>query len=354
MKKREEMKMSKLKRTLAIALAIILALSVAACSAGKTSSPDLGYNAGKGDYVYADSEESARADAPAAMPAAPPSADAFAPDGKGYDGDYGYVTGGMPINVPSEFSDKIIYSASVGVEAIDFDRALDDTYKLITRYGAFIENSYIGGVNYETKYYGYSPLRSADFTIRVPYDVFSEMLTTLDTIGNVVYRRDNAQNVSAEYTDVESRLKMYRVEESRLFTYLEKAETVADMIEIEARLSEVRYNIENLTSSLKNLDNHIEYSTVTLSISEVEKLTETEPVHRTYWQQVGDGLKSTTKKVGVFFTNLFKGIIVNIPIIIILAVIVAAVIVIVKVGKRRSARARDKAALVAPEDQNKE
>jgi hypothetical protein len=45
-------------------------------------------------------------------------------------------------------------------------------------------------------------------------------------------------------------LKTYRVEEERLLSMLEKADTVADMITIESTLSNVRYEIESRSRSL--------------------------------------------------------------------------------------------------------
>ena len=120
---------------------------------------------------------------------------------------------------------------------------------------------------------------------------------------------------------------------------LEKAETVADMISIEERLSDVRYKIESLTSQLRNWQREVDYSTVNIKLREVEKLTEAPPdLPRTYWQQMGDGLSNTLKGIGRFFAWLFKAVVTRLPVLIILAVVAVAVIVIYR--KRRKARNR--------------
>ena len=62
---------------------------------------------------------------------------------------------------------------------------------------------------------------------------------------------------------------------------LEKAETVADMITIESRLSEVRYNIESVTSQLNNWQHQVDYSTINLSIYEVKELSPEIAIPRT-------------------------------------------------------------------------
>ena len=73
----------------------------------------------------------------------------------------------------------------------------------------------------------------------------------------------------------------------------------------------------------------MDFSTLTLNIREVEQFTERVEIHRSYWQQIGDGFISTIRGVGRFFMNLFMWIIVSAPVlIIIVGVVVAALIVI--------------------------
>ena len=96
----------------------------------------------------------------------------------------------------------------------------------------------------------------------------------LNTLGNVTYKTSGIQNITVEYTDTESRLKAYRTEEERLLVMLEKAETVEDMLNIEDRLSlRCATASESLTSTLMNWDSLISYSTVTLQITEVSRIT---------------------------------------------------------------------------------
>ena len=45
------------------------------------------------------------------------------------------------------------------------------------------------------------------------------------------------------------------------------------MITIETRLSEVRYNIESLTSQLNNWQHQVDYSTINISIYEVKQFS---------------------------------------------------------------------------------
>lgn len=266
------------------------------------------------------------------------------------DADYSYTTdtsSGEPgsaiiSGVQVDMSEKIIYTAYADIETIDFDGSVEKVYGLLEQYNAFIENSYITGKSYSTEFYGHQSYRIAEFTIRVPREYYSALTSSLDTLGNVISINSSVDNITSQYIDTQSRLETYRIEEDRLLAMLEKATTVEEMIAIEARLSEVRYNIESLTSQLKNWDNKVNYSTVTIYINEVKELTVQVPVQRTYWQEIGDGLKDTMSDIGRFFKNFFKFIIVNFPVIIILAVIAAAVIVIFrKATKKDRARVKE-------------
>jgi hypothetical protein len=249
--------------------------------------------------------------------------------------------GSLPVTArPAEaFAEKIIYLANAGIESVEFDTSLEALSEMISNYGAFIENSNVSGADYASEFYGRNPYRSASYTIRVPRENFDAMLEALSKLGNITYRSTNAENVTEQYTDAESHLKARRIEEERLLAMLEKADTVEDMIAIESKLSEVRYDIESLTSRLTNLDNRVNYSAVYVNINEVEKLTRQEPIHLSYGQRIAEGLKQTLRGVGNFFTEALRLFVVNLPVLVLLAVaVIIAVAINRRVVKRRGKR----------------
>ncbi|MDR1217264.1 MAG: DUF4349 domain-containing protein [Oscillospiraceae bacterium] len=225
---------------------------------------------------------------------------------------------------------KIIYSASAEIETTTFDDTVNDVYAMLVNIGGFVEESNITGADYSASYYKYQTYRSAEFTIRVPGRFFDSLPTELSGLGHVLFLRTGATNVTAQYLDTESRLNTYRMEEERLFAMLEKADNVEDMIAIESRISNVRYEIESLTSALRNWQSEVDYSTVDLYIREVAELSEEAPVVTTYWSEVGSGFTATLKGIGAFFTSVFKYLIIALPVLVVLAVIAAIALVIVK------------------------
>ena len=65
------------------------------------------------------------------------------------------------------------------------------------------------------------------------------------------------------------------IEQERLFGLLEKTETLEDIVSLESRLSSIRHELQMLETELRTIDNKVDYSTVTIHISEVERLTPT-------------------------------------------------------------------------------
>ena len=126
--------------------------------------------------------------------------------------------------------------------------------------------------------------------------------------GNVTYRNIYTDDVTLSYVDTESHLKALRTEQETLLGLLEKAETVENIIAIQSRLSEVRYEIESYESRLRTYDDQIDYSTVYLNVSEVERETQVkeetpgEEISRRLSQNWED-LKEDVKRFGINFVS---------------------------------------------------
>ena len=136
--------------------------------------------------------------------------------------------------------------------------------------------------------------------------------------------------------DIQSRIKAYTTERDTLLELLKKADDLKDVISVQERLSNVNYQIENYTSQLRVLENRVSYSTVSLDLYEVERVTEDETSLRgeiknalaENWSNLKQGIRD--------FIVWFVG---GLPIIIPVAVLIAvAIIVLCKVIKKRKAK----------------
>lgn len=251
----------------------------------------------------------------------------------------GVVSGEISVDL----SAKIIYTAYADIETTEFQQSLDTVHSLLDTYEGFIESSSITGNNLQDSYYGYSSLRYASYTLRFPRENYAAVTGALSSIGNVTYLTNDATNITTEYTDTESRLAAYETEEQRLLEILAQAETVEDMIAVESRLSEIRYEKEYLTSLLTNWDNQVSYSTISLNIQEVEILTPTPVEELTYWQEVGQALKGTIRFMYSAAKGLLKFFIAALPLLLPVAAVLVLVLLLHRRKKNKSAASSEEA-----------
>lgn len=248
-------------------------------------------------------------------------------------------------------TEKIIYSAETCVETTDYDATIEGIYAMVEELGGFMESTSLSGANYYQAARGNTGNRYAHFTIRIPSENFNTLTTSLSTLGNVPYCNTYSENITRVYYDVQSRLTAYQAQEARLLEMLSIAETVEDMLAIQQQLTEVQYEIDSLTSTLSNYDNEVRYSTVNLSVEEVQEYTPQPVVTLSYWEKMTTGFVRSLKDVGTFFTGLLLWLVSNLPMLVLIAAIGLAVVVLVRRWlhripcreERRAARARRKA-----------
>ena len=233
-------------------------------------------------------------------------------------------------------ADKIIYTAYANLETTDLDQSIDTLNGLVEQYGAFLESSSVTGNNLLDIAAGYRYGRCADFTLRVPKEHYS--------VGNVVTLSSNAENITAQYSDVETQVKSYDTQEQRLLEIMAQADTVEDMIALESRLSDVRMEKDRLETQLQNWDRQVEYSTVTISLTEVEVLTPEPPAEEpTYLEQLGQTFMDSVHWMGRAAKGGVKLLVAVIPVLLPVAVIILVVVLICKAASRRKLRKREKA-----------
>ena len=216
-------------------------------------------------------------------------------------------------------SRKLIRNVSMEVETQEFDDLVAFLESSATAVGGYVENSY----SYNgSSYNGRGSRRSANFTLRIPADKLDQFLNDVSGRSNVISRNQNVQDVTLTYVDMESHKNALRTEEQSLINMLAKAETVEDLITIENRLADVRYQIESMESQLRTYDNLVDYATLTINVSEVEELTPV--VEQTAWEKMSSGFIASLHNIGRGLQNFGIGIVMNLPYILVWAVILIA------------------------------
>lgn len=204
---------------------------------------------------------------------------------------------------------KLIRTVSMNVETTEFDALITSIQENVSRLNGYIERSDISGNSITSQ--GYSSNRYGSMTIRIPADSLNDFVTQVEADGNVTYKSENVSDVTLQYSDVESRLKTLRTEQERLWELLAIADTTEAIIALEERLTEVTIEIESSESRLRYLDNSVTYSTVTLSIDEVDTESPTQPEN--IFQQIRRGFSQNLSSLLSFLSAAVIGILSGSP-----------------------------------------
>ncbi|MGB9708788.1 MAG: DUF4349 domain-containing protein [Infirmifilum sp.] len=130
----------------------------------------------------------------------------------------------------------------------------------------------------------------ASVTIKVPAQIYKEAVKEISSLGRLDKLQENAIDVTDQWVDLNARLRNLKAEEDRLLQLLERATSISDMIQIEDRLSSLRYQIEFYEAQLKNLERSITYATINISISPSQKPLEWPSINPTAWIRDGVSL----------------------------------------------------------------
>ena len=289
----------KLKKYLSLFLSALLILSLlTAC--GGSSSPSKNYAV----------MEEAAAEAPAAMAT---------------DRANGMLTGSTETGstaIPE--NRKWIITVFLSAETEDLDTmtaALDEHIKALDGY---VEDQHIyNGSAYSSRRY-----RSANLTVRIPAENVDRFTEEVSGISNVISQEKNLEDITLNYVSTESRMAALQTEETRLLELMAKAETMSDLLEIEARLTDVRYELENVTSRLRTYDNQINYATIHLDISEVQEYTHV--ADPTLWERISGGFTDSLDDLWVSLQDLLVFLVVASPFLLVYGGIALVIFLVVR------------------------
>ena len=273
--------------TAVMAAALLLGLLGGCGSKNLSTEPDTARS-----YAYADdgiSYETAMA-APAAM------------SGAGSNGKSAADTASIPL--PE--NRKWVITMSLTAETENLTDAMGLLAEKIQASGGYVESQSVSGTAVNS---GRSP--SAYITVRVPAEQLDSFVEDVSGMTNVVSSSRYVEDITLSYTDTEGRVKALKTEEARLLELMEQAETMSDLLEIEGRLTEVRYQLENYTSTLRLYDNQVDYATLDLTLREVAKFTP--PEKQGFWEKVTSGLADSIVDLGQGMVDFAAWVLIELP-----------------------------------------
>jgi hypothetical protein len=229
-----------MRRKLGLAVISFLALAGlvgAACGGGAKSAtgPVRGLNEGTGGGVV-----------PAASPA-PASGEADTPA----------VVGRFQL---PGISQRIIKTANVSIQV------KKASFQQRFQQAAMVARTHGGFVSYSRTEEGKQ--RSGLLVIRIPAAEFEAAMGELKALGVVKSEQVSGQDVTAQFVDLQARLRNWEAQETVLLRLMRQSRTIEDSLKVQRTLQDVQLAIEEIRGQLRVLSDQTDLSTITLSMTE--------------------------------------------------------------------------------------
>ena len=230
---------------------------------------------------------------------------------------------------------KLIKTVNMSAETTEFDTLVADVRTKTESAGGYVENSDVGGD------YGMDMTRYAYLVLRIPADKLDDFVGEVKNASNVRTFGESTEDVTLQYTDLDTHIKALREELDALFSMMEQATSMEDILAIQSQITEVRYEIENYESQLRVYDNQVIYSTVYLDLYEVNR--ESSAAGTTFGDRVKIKFNDNLYQMGQGFQNFMVGLLGGLPILLPIVVICVVVVVVLrKIWKKRKSGRQEK------------
>ena len=224
---------------------------------------------------------------------------------------------------------KLIRRVSMEAQTQDMDALLPQIEQKVSALGGYLESREVySGSNTASQW------RNARLTIRIPSDKADQFLSDLGAAVNVLSLSENLTDVTLDYVATESRIKALQTEQNRLLELLDQANNLSEILEVEARLTDVIAELEAVESQLRLYDNQIDYTSISLSVRQVTELSTPED-QMTVWQRISTGFMATLTDMADTLVDLFVWVAVMSPVLALLAVLVFALIKLIGFLRKR-------------------
>jgi len=243
-------------------LMIVLASILAACSpAGMSAEPQMVESDSGGGFADF-AEESA--------PMAPAAERAFDDSVTNSTGDGGATVERL-----------VIKNADLSISVDEPLTKMNQVMSMAEEMGGFVVSS---NLYYRTLDNG-AEVPVGDVSIRIPSTRFDEALTTIKAgVGQVLHENVSGQDVTQEYTDLQSRLNNLIETEAGLQRIMDEATKTEDVLQVYNQLTYIREQIEVIKGRMQYFEQSASFSLISVNIQADEAV---QPLSIGGWQPVG-------------------------------------------------------------------
>jgi Domain of unknown function (DUF4349)/Putative zinc-finger len=194
---------------------------------------------------------------------------------------------GGELAAPESVGPMIVQTASLSIVAKNYDEASAAIEKLVTARGGYVEKLDAKAQS--------GNARALSVALRIPAKQLDGFLTDLRKLGHVEEESQSNEEVSAEYVDLQARLKSAQATERRLIELLgTRTGKLEDVLDAERELARVRGEIESMQGQSAVLVHRVSYATVQVQLSEEyhEKLQSSASTGTKLWNALVEGVQN--------------------------------------------------------------
>lgn len=229
-------------------------------------------------------------------------------------------------------TEMLVYTCDISIDTLDFEKSVAEFKNMLKSANGFVEHeTYSDGYSTGSYYIEEDDKEKLyEATVRVPSKQYETFLGSADKLGDVRSKTSNVENVSQEYTDLNTSLEIYEAKEKRYIKQLSQITDDAQALNVEKELTELQIKIAQIKTRMNEIKTDVDYSTINVSLHAVTKYNEKPVKKDTFWQRLGNTVKDTWKTFLSFLEALLFFIIRVMPYLILIALIVLAVYYIQK------------------------
>lgn len=241
----------------------------------------------------------------------------------------GYVENEVPNNPveateanvnPAEISEKKIRTVNMSLECKNVESAAKELKDKVKAQGGYIESEDYSAVSQ------WNDTKSMNFTIRIPKGNVDSFLDFLNGEGRILSKSENLQDVRLQYRDAKNHIKALETEQERILALMEKAETVDQLIALESRLTDIRYQLDSYNSEILDYDNKVDFSTIYLELQESIDGKINQSGNYSFFDRVRDGFFRNLFEIRLFFEDTALFVLVFIPQILLVLLIILLIV----------------------------
>ena len=206
--------------------------------------------------------------------------------------------------INSEKDEKKIRTVSMEIETKEITEKAKNLREKVKALSGYVESEDFQDTDSYTAY------KRMYFTLRIPKDKMDEFLTYVEGEGRLRSRSESLEDVRLQYHDAQTHKKSLEKEQERVLAMMDKAENLDQLLILENRLTEIRYELENYGTQILEYDNKIDFATLHLTLTEKENLNKGE---QSFFDRFHTGLEKNLYGIKLFFEGLILFLLIYFP-----------------------------------------